>query len=691
MDDALARLADRYGVATEYWDQQGNHRQVSPDTVVAVLAALGVSAATPVEVDAATTEAELRSWHRVLPPVYVHRRSRTGRIWVHVPHGTTITAHLVWEDGSGSRPATQVEHFVQPREIGDVLVGEAAFEIPADLPLGYHQFQVRTEQGIAYCPLIVTPDRLPDVEPGWGLMVQLYSVRSRRSWGLGDLGDLAELTRQAAEFDGDFVLVNPLYAGSPVEPIEQSPYLPVTRRFPDPLYLDIDRIAAGLSLSEAERQRLSDLHEQVPSIAADRIDRSHIWPVKRAALEELWAAADRDDPEFLMFVSDGGVGLQDFALWCALAEQHGPRWGEWPEDLRDVRAPAVTARFAELEERVQFYSWMQYQLDRQLAQTQSAAEAAGMGIGIIHDIAVGVHPDGCDTWRLAGVVAANTSVGAPPDMYNPMGQDWSSPPWLPEALADAAFVPYRDMIRTTLRHAGGIRIDHVLGLYRQWWIPEGFPPDQGTYVAMDHEALVGILALEADRVGAVVIGEDLGTVADWMRADMADRGILGTGVLWFERGHTITPPEHWRAQSLTSVTVHDLPPSAGYAAGEHIDVRERLGLLHGTVEEERRDHATEIAEWRRLLHERGWIAQVDAPIAEFVVGLHRCLAASPAVLLGVALPDLTGEVRTQNQPGTHREYPNWSIPLGDGCGRTVPVEELADQELWAQILDVVNR
>lgn len=691
MDDALAGLAARYGVATEYWDQQGNHRAVSSETVIAVLAVLGVAAATPEQVAAATIAADERSWRRTLPPVYVHRRPRTGRIWVHVPHGTPVVAHLVWEDGTGAQPATQLDHLVAPREIDGILIGEAAFEIPADLPLGYHQFQVRTRQGIAMCPLIVTPDRLPPVEPGWGLMVQLYSTPSRRSWGIGDLTDLTEIARRAAEYDGDFVLVNPLYAGSPVEPIEQSPYLPVTRRFPDPLYLDIDRVAAEVDLPDADRHRLETLRERVPPLTQTRIDRARIWQIKRAALEVLWTAADTEDPRFSAFVSDGGVGLQDFALWCALAEENGSRWRDWPKELQDVRAPAVTGRFAELEDRVLFYCWLQFQLDRQLEHTQKSARAAGMSIGVIHDMAVGVHPDGCDTWRLAPVVAAHATVGAPPDMYNPMGQDWSSPPWLPEALADSAFAAYRDMIRATLHHAGGIRIDHVLGLYRQWWIPDGFAPDQGTYVAMDHEALIGILTLEAHRHDAVVIGEDLGTVADWMRSDMADRGILGTGVLWFERGQAITPPEHWRSQSLTSVTVHDLPPTAGYIAGEHIALRERLGLLHDSGEAERRAHADEIADWRALLSDRGWIAHPDVSIGDFVIGLHRCLAASPAVLLGVALPDLTGEVRTQNQPGTNREYPNWSIPLGDAQGRAVPVDDLDTQELWASILDVVSR
>lgn len=199
----------------------------------------------------------------------------------------------------------------------------------------------------------------------------------------------------------------------------------------------------------------------------------------------------------------------------------------------------MTAAFAEREDRVLFYSWLQFLMAEQLAAAQSSARDVGMGIGVIHDLAVGVHADGADTWRLGALLAPDVSVGAPPDMYNQLGQNWAQPPWRPGALAEAAFTPYRDMLRAVLQHAGGVRVDHILGLYRQWWIPDGFPPAQGTYVAMDHEALVGILVLEASRVGAVVIGEDLGTVADWIRSDMADRGILIVG--------DVPPRERWLA------------------------------------------------------------------------------------------------------------------------------------------------
>lgn len=699
MNDQLAQLAGRHGVAVEYWDQGGGHHEVSAETVVAVLAALGVAADSPEAVVESLAEADLVDWRRALPPVYVHRRSRSGRIWVHVPHGCVVRAHLVWEDGSGSMPATQLEHLVEPREVDGALVGEAAFGIPSGLPLGYHQFQVRTEDGDTHvCPLIVTPDALPPVSPGWGLMVQLYSARSRSSWGIGDLADLSWLAAQTAAFDGDFVLVNPMHAASPVHPMEPSPYLPVTRRFANPIYLDLARLILDADLTSDDLNWLGALKDRLDALSADSdtIDWNAVWLAKRQALQVLFDAGAGQDQQFAAFVNEHGVALQDFALWCALADEHGPRWQEWPLELRSVRGGAVTAQFARLEEQVMFHSWLQYELDRQLSAVQTAALDEGMGIGIIHDLAVGVHADGADTWRLGEQLAADVSVGAPPDMYNQLGQNWAQPPWQPEALADAAFLPYRDMLRAVLRHAGGVRVDHILGLYRQWWIPEGMEPSAGTYVSVDHEAMIGILVLEASRVGAVVIGEDLGTVEDWIRHDMSDRGILGTGVLWFERdSQAIRPPEQWREDALASVTVHDLPPSAGYLAGEHVRLREQLDLLAGASEQAHAQHAAEVGQWQEFLTARGFLTAVeptDQPDpGQFVVGLHRCLAASPARLLGVSLPDLVGDVRAQNQPGTHREYPNWCMPLADGQGRPVLIDDLTGAVLWDPIVEVVSR
>ena len=302
-----------------------------------------------------------------------------------------------------------------------------------------------------------------------------------------------------------------------------------------------------------------------------------------------------------------------------------------------------------------------------------------MRIGIMHDLAVGVHAEGADVWALGHVLSSGATVGAPPDMYNQQGQDWSQPPWRPDALARAAYRPYRDMLRTVLRHAGALRIDHVIGLFRLWWVPTGHSAAEGAYVRYDHEALVGILALEAQRAGALVIGEDLGTVEPWVRDYLTERGILGTSVLWFEQHATGEPiaPEQLRHLALGTVTTHDLPPTAGYLAGEHVTLRSRLGLLTEPVDVVRRAAEAERDRMLAALRHRGLLGD-DPSEREVVEALHRWVLLSPALLVGVSLADMVGERRAQNQPGTDREYPNWMVPLADGSGRVVLADDLFD-------------
>ena len=691
----LATLAEMYGIALEYIDQAGERQIIDSETVVAVLAALGVPVDTPADISRAIHDRELRDWRRALPPVYVHRQSRTGRVWVHVPQGEAVQLVVVSETEQ-EFPLAQLEVDAAMREVDGQQITEVIFELPAGLPTGWHELRAILASGTAESPLVVVPDRMPEVDREWGAMAQLYSLRSSDSWGMGDLADLKELAEMTgSEWGAGFVLVNPMHAPGVVNPVEPSPYLPATRRFASPLYLRVQQIPEYQGLAPADQRRVDALFEKVRPLneSADLLDRDQLWEVKKAALEIVWQAettAERT-AEFQAYVQRGGVGLQDFALWCALSEVHGPDWHEWPESLQRVRSADVTAQFAELEDRVIFYSWLQWQLDQQFASTQAAARSAGMSIGIMHDLAVGVHSEGADSWSLRDRLVGDVAVGAPPDMYNQLGQTWAQPPWNPDALAEAAYIPYRNMLREVLRHAGGLRVDHILGLYRQWWIPEGMKPYQGTYVAMDHEAMVGILMLEASRVGAMLIGEDLGTVADWIRDDMHDRGILGVGVLWFERdGDHIEQPEQWRQDELLSVTVHDLPPTAGYIAGEHIRVRSELNLLARSVNDEWRDQEQELAAWRQMLSERGWYHDGDT-LADEVVALYRFAAASPARLLGVNLPDLTGDSRIQNQPGTEREYPNWSIPLGDANGAPVLLTDLVDHPLAKRIAAAVQQ
>jgi len=378
-----------------------------------------------------------------------------------------------------------------------------------------------------------------------------------------------------------------------------------------------------------------------------------------------------------------GVGLANFALWCAFAEEWGISTDAWPEGVRRPDGTDIAKYRKKFDKRIDFYMKLQWLLDEQFAAAQAAAVQAGMAAGVVHDLAVGVHPEGADAWALQDVLARSVSVGAPPDAFNQLGQDWSQPPWRPDALVEAAYLPYRDMLRTILRHSGGIRVDHALGLFRLWWIPNGMSAADGTFVRYDHEAIVGILALEAHRAGAFVVGEDLGTVEPWILDYLAQRGIAGTSILWFESDENGAPlpPERWRQNCLATVTVHDIPPTAGFIDGEHIRMRQSLGLLTTDVEQEWTNHRRMVAQWDALMRTRGLLDETSfarpVTVQQQVEGLHRVLAQTPCRMLAIAVPDLVGDVRAQNQPGTDQEYPNWRIPTCTEDGTPLLIEDLS--------------
>ena len=690
----LTQLASASGVATEYWDWQGHQVIVSAQTISAVLEALGVDTSDDAAVARSLAGVADRTWRRTLPPIVVCRQGTNRWLPVHLPDGDTLQVWTILEDGTRLE-VRQVDNYVNPRMIDGRLTGEATFDIPGDLPLGWHTISARIGDTTASCALVVSPAALvlpPALRRGraWGLLSQMYSVRSRQSWGLGDLADLGDMMAwAAADLSADFVLVNPLHAAEPVVPIEPSPYLPTSRRFVNPIYIRVEDIPEMGYMSSAERQLLEWHADDARRLNdADTIDRDAVWSAKVAALRTVFSQprSSRRERAFTAFCDREGQGLLDFATWCALADKHGLPWGDWPEELQDPRSPAVEALRDEIREDVQFYQWLQWIVDEQLAAVQRQAIEAGMSIGVIHDLAVGVHPEGADAWGLADALARRVTVGAPPDQYNQLGQDWSQPPWRPDRLEERGYAPYRDMLRTVLRHAGGIRIDHVIGLFRLWWVPEGLPASGGTYVRYDHEALIGILALEAHRAGALVVGEDLGVVEPWVRDYLRERGIFGTSILWFEKddqGRPL-PAEAYRELCLATVTTHDLPPTAGYLAGEHIDLRDQLGLLTRPVDEERTiDEAARQAVLDMLV-DRG-LLRPGASGTDVVEALHRFISWTPAKLLGVAVPDLTGDHRAMNQPGTDEQYPNWRLPLAGADGKPVFLEDLMASR-WARRL-----
>ena len=690
--EELLELAAAHGVATQYWDWQQRHVVVPAATIIAVLAGLEVDAGTPAAVRTALAQTRARTWGRMLPPSIVTREGMPTRVPVHVIHGTQPRVWVELEDGGVRHDLPQLDVYVPPRQVGRALIGRATFEIPGDLPLGWHRLRAAVDEQRASSVLVITPAfvGLPPAlrqRRAWGFMTQLYSVRSHRSWGLGDLDDLAELAAWSGhELGAGYVLVNPLHAAAPVGPMEPSPYLPATRRFVNPVYARVEAVPEYAYLTGPARTRVEALAAQarLANETADLLDRDAVWAAKAEALALVHAVPRSPGraAAYAGYLRREGSGLVDFATWCALAEEHGLPWQSWPEPLRDPRSPEVDKARAELADRVDFHSWLQWVLDDQLDTAQRVALGSGMALGVMHDLAVGVHPHGADTWAQQDAFALGMTVGAPADAFNQQGQDWSQPPWRPDRLAELGYAPWREMLRTILRHAGGIRVDHVIGLFRLWWVPAGLSPAEGTYVRYDHEALIGILALEAWRAGAVVVGEDLGTVEPWVRDYLAERGLLGTSILWFERDHSSgrpLRPEQWRELCLGTVTTHDLPPTAGYLAGEHIRIRSELGLLTRTVEQERAVDAEQQGAVLAALRTRG-LLPAEAGERQIIEALHTFVRRTRCRLLGVALTDAVGDQRAMNQPGTSDEYPNWRLPLTDGRGTPVLLEDLVKSE-----------
>ncbi|MFD0021979.1 4-alpha-glucanotransferase [Streptomyces sp. NPDC058382] len=732
----LSRLAALHGVATSYSPSADATVSVPDGTVVAVLAALGVDAATPEAVREALAAADHAAGSRLLPPTLV--------VWTGeplppaltaLPPGTELTVRpeeaaaspppLMRTPAGDTDPAVSDAPGPAVGAPGPEMAGtpdptdgapgpeEGGAPGPAgrapvpgwwtEPPLGVHRLTVRApEKPAESCTLVVAPARVPQPPArSHGFLVQLYSLLSARSWGMGDLGDLADLAAWSGRSLGaGFVQINPLHAAVLGDPTDPSPYRPSSRRFPDPVHLRIESVpeyghVADHAVLDDLRRRGGELSDAVLNKGA-LIDRDAVWRLKRQALAHLVEVplTPGRRAAYCDFLAEQGQALEDHALWCALAEVHGSDWHAWPAGLRDPRSKVTARARTELLDRVDFHCRLAWLTDTQLAEAQHAARDAGMAVGIVHDLAVGVHPGGADTWAQQDAFAHGMSVGAPPDAFNARGQDWGLPPWRPDALAASGYAPYRGLLRGLLRRAGALRIDHVMGLFRLWWVPEGRPPTEGTYVSHDAEAMLAVLVLEAHLAGAVVMGEDLGTVEPGVREALARRGVLGTSVLWFERDWSGTgrplAPEEWREDCLATATTHDLPSTAARLTGDHVTLRHRLGLLTRPLEQERTEDGADTAEWLGLLSRLGMLPEGGGDEEAAVRAVHRFLLSTPARMAGVWLPDTVGDRRPQNLPGTWDEYPNWRLPIADAEGRPVTLEELAASPRLHRLMEVLR-
>lgn len=635
--DDLRRLAAAHRVATSYRNERREPVEVDAEVVIKVLGLLDVEAATDADRRRELAKLDETDHAGVIAPTVAVRVDGTAQSF-------PGAAELVGEDGAR------------------ITVHD---ELPADLSPGWYRLALRNGQEST---LVAAPPQVPSTPATWGWMLQLYALRSARSWGIGDLGDLREFIEwTAAEHGAGAVLLNPLHAPGPTHPVQPSPYTPSSRRFANPLALRIEDTDAYHRADPDTRGEVDALRV---SATTERIDHDLVWAAKRDALELLWRAEGRPGLAQELIASPG---LRDWATYCALAERHGGRWTRWPHPLRDVTGPAVTQARRELAPRIAFHAWIQQQCAEQLFAVWDAARDSGMALGVLHDLAVGVDAEGADAWALRDVLAGGVSIGAPPDNYTPRGQDWGLPPWRPDRLAATGYAAPRDMLRAVLAHADGLRIDHVAGLWRLWWIPPGDSPDRGTYVYYDADVMLSVLALEAHRAGAVVVGEDLGTVEPEVTKALADDGMLGCAVAWFTRdesapGEPLLPPAHWPSRAAASLSTHDLPTAAGFLRGDHVRVRADLDLLDD-VPAEQAAAERERAEWLTLLRSEGQLPADGAQGRDepdegaVITAMHRLLAATPSTLKLISPYDVIAEPRQPNLPGTIDEYPNWRLPL----------------------------
>jgi 4-alpha-glucanotransferase len=525
-------------------------------------------------------------------------------------------------------------------------------------PLGYHNL-IHGDEAVR---LIVGPGRcyLPRDARAWGWEIELFALRSRNSWGIGDLADLRRAAQWSTELGAGAALLTPLHAVAPGLPQQASPYFPSSRCFCNPLYLCVEEIPgareAGLDLDS--------IAASARALNASRlIERDAVYEAKLAALELLWDRFQGDDA-FERFRTERGTSLNRFATFCALYERHNAPPTRWPEEYRRPDSPSVRRFARDNDRRIRFHEWLQWLLDMQLS-------SAAVHIELIHDLAIGVDPCGADAWIWQDSFTKGVTVGAPPDPYNASGQDWGALPLNPWELRSAAYEPFIQTVRASLRKGAGLRFDHVMGLWRLFWIPSGASPAHGAYVRYPSNELLEILALESVRAGAFIVGEDLGTVEPDVRAEMTRRDMLSYRLLWFEP----TRPADYPSNALAAVTNHDLPTIPGLWTRADPQEQQAMGL---EVDQEF------IETIRQLLISHAGV-DADAAVDEVVDATYRALARAPSRLLIAMLEDALRVMERQNHPGTLDEWPNWCLALPKS------LEEIEADQRVGRIATLLNR
>jgi 4-alpha-glucanotransferase len=673
--DDLRRIADLLGIATRHIDALGVVHEPGEETLSRLIAAFGLPAEPRLAAEALAAESDTAPFGLPLlhildeeePVPAVHLRRPPGAM--------AVDWHCRREDGQE----------YAGRSDGDELL------LPTGLPLGYHRLALSGGGETAEIGLVVAPAscHLPEgLQPGahsWGLTAQLYGVRSGRNWGIGDFSDLAELCRRAGALGAAAIGINPLHALFAAEPRHFSPYSPSSRAWLDYLYLDVTAVPGYAE--DAAAQALAPAAAVAAARDSELVDYAAVAALKRPVLEALFQrfrlrhldVVTPPGAAFRAFQHAGGAALTAFATFEALHEHvigsGGPfSWQDWPPGLRDPASPAVAEFARESADRVEFFQFLQWQADRQLGEAAAAGKTSGLLIGLYRDLAVGVNPHGAEAWADRELAAPGASIGAPPDALSRAGQNWGLAPLNPLALQRRGFAPLIAALRANMRHARVLRIDHVMGLARLYWVPSGSPAAAGAYVNYPFRDMLRIVALESRRQRCAMVGEDLGTVPEGFRETMQAADVLSYRVFAFERrwDGTFIPPGDYPPLAAASAATHDIATLKGFWLGRDIDWRRRLGAYPNPAAE-----ATEAAERRRDRHlllealvREGLLAPErfpeflpddDTPIYSEELGeaIFAYLARSRSRLMLVQLEDVLGEVEQANLPGTTDAHPNW--------------------------------
>lgn len=720
--DLLGRLTDLYGIGSAYNDFRGRPVEVAAESRIAILRAMGVDAATPQSISTALNAFETSSWMRMLPPAVVATIESAPQVPISIPgelNATALTWVVTLEDGTTREGSASLEALTiqATGEAEGRKFARRVLLLPSDLPLGYHRVAISLDTGLSGdARLVVTPAKCHKAavigagQRVWGIAVQLYALRSRSNWGIGDFSDLRELIALAAPLGCGLIGLNPLHALVPADPSHISPYSPSSRQFLNVLYIavpDVSEYAECASVRErvesaSFQATLEKLREPL------NVDYPAVARVKFEVLRELYehfrtAHLDTGSERALAFhryVEERGEPLRLHAVYDALDAYfrlQGPQywgWPSWPEEFRDPSSSAVN-RFARDQVReVEYFLWLQWLAETQLQSAQQLAQAAGMPIGLYGDVAVGADSAGSETWSNRHLYLQGASVGAPPDELALKGQDWGIPPQNPAELRLQEYQPFVVMVRNNMRCVGALRFDHVMTLFRLWWVPGGMTSAQGAYVHYPLGDLIAILALESARHHCSVIGEDLGTVPVEVREAMEQYELNHYKVLLFEKydDGSFKPPSQYVKNALATVTTHDLPTLRSWWEGLDIELRESLNLYPGqkVVDEVRAARARELPAMLQALVDQGlWHWHAGEPLPDYSPALaraiHAYLGLSSANFAMVQIEDLIGVTTPTNVPGTYMEHPNWQRKV------TLDTRAIFDRHDVRDLLDALNK